>query len=78
MDVQMPEMDGFEAVAAIREMESHTGAHLPVIAVTANAMPGDKEQCLAAGMDGYVSKPIRVEQLMRALEEHQGTPRTTT
>ena len=74
MDVQMPEMDGFEATAAIREMEKSTGAHTPVIAMTAHAMGGYKERCLEAGMDGYVTKPIRRELLLQALAEFQGAP----
>jgi CheY-like chemotaxis protein len=69
MDVQMPEMDGFEATARIRERERETGAHLPIIALTAHAMKGDRERCMEAGMDGYVSKPIRAEDLFRAMEE---------
>ena len=68
MDVQMPEMDGFEATAAIRETEKKSGQHLPIIGLTAHAMKGDKERCLAAGMDGYVTKPIRVEDLIEAIE----------
>jgi CheY-like chemotaxis protein len=68
MDVQMPEMDGFEATAAIRARERQTGAHVPVIAMTANAMKGDREQCLEAGMDSYVSKPLRPEDLFAVLE----------
>jgi signal transduction histidine kinase/CheY-like chemotaxis protein/HPt (histidine-containing phosphotransfer) domain-containing protein len=68
MDVQMPEMDGFEATAAIRETEKTSGKHLLIIALTAHAMKGDKERCLAAGMDGYVAKPIKIEDLVEAIE----------
>jgi CheY-like chemotaxis protein len=67
MDVQMPEMGGFEATAAIRAGERDGGAHLPIVAMTAHAMKGDEERCLAAGMDGYVSKPIHVERLMEVI-----------
>ncbi len=67
MDVQMPEMSGIEAAAAIRERERVTGAHLPIIAMTARAMAGDREQCLAAGMDAYLSKPVRTPQLFEAI-----------
>jgi two-component system sensor histidine kinase/response regulator len=69
MDIQMPEMDGFEATAAIRELEKQTGGHIPVIAMTAHAMTGYKERCLAGGMDGYVTKPIRYQTLLQVLEE---------
>jgi len=68
MDVQMPEMDGLEATAAIREREKTTGKHLPIIAMTANAMIGDKEHCLQTGMDGYVAKPLSAKDLFEAIE----------
>ena len=68
MDVQMPTMDGLEATAAIREREKCSGRHLPIIAMTACAMSGDRDRCLEAGMDGYVSKPIRMEELNQAIE----------
>ena len=67
MDVQMPEMDGFEATAEIRKKEKTTGKHIPIIAMTAHAMKGDRERCLKAGMDSYVSKPIRPDELFRAI-----------
>jgi len=68
MDVQMPEMDGFEATAAIRQKEEASGLHLPIIAMTAHAMKGDRERCLAAGMDGYVAKPINPNELFETVE----------
>jgi signal transduction histidine kinase/DNA-binding response OmpR family regulator/ligand-binding sensor domain-containing protein len=68
MDVQMPEMDGFAATSAIRVKESRTGSHIPIIAMTAHAMTGDRERCLAAGMDGYVSKPIHGKELFEAID----------
>jgi two-component system sensor histidine kinase/response regulator len=68
MDVQMPEMDGFEATAAIRQKERAKGTHVPIIALTAHAMKGDRERCLAGGMDGYVSKPVQAEELIKAVE----------
>jgi PAS domain S-box-containing protein len=70
MDVQMPVMDGLEATTAIRAREKETGERVPIIAMTAHAMKGDREQCLAAGMDGYVAKPIRSEELLAALEKY--------
>jgi two-component system sensor histidine kinase/response regulator len=70
MDVQMPEMGGLEATVAIREREKSTGDHLPIVAMTAGAMQGDQEKCLAAGMDGYISKPVRAQELIEIVEEH--------
>jgi CheY-like chemotaxis protein len=70
MDLQMPEMDGFEATAVIREKEKHSGTHQSVIALTAHAMKGDRERCLAAGMDWYLSKPIRPEELDDLLQAY--------
>jgi two-component system, sensor histidine kinase and response regulator len=72
MDVQMPEVDGFEATAAIRRNEKTTGAHIPIIAMTAHAMQGDKERCLLTGMDAYVSKPINVDELFAVIESVLG------
>jgi PAS domain S-box-containing protein len=69
MDVQMPEMDGIEATGALRARESHTGHHQPVIAMTALVMQGDRERCLAAGMDGYLTKPIRPRALDEVLDQ---------
>ena len=76
MDVQMPDMDGFQATAAIRDGEKTSGGHLPIVALTAHALKGDMERCLASGMDAYLSKPIRAQDLDRALAEAlaNGTP----
>ncbi|HYL75819.1 MAG TPA: response regulator, partial [Bryobacteraceae bacterium] len=68
MDIQMPEMDGYEATAAIRAREAHTGAHLPIVALTAHAMKGDGDHCLATGMDAYLPKPMHAEQLYELLD----------
>ena len=67
MDVQMPEMDGFEATAAIRASEQISGKHIPIVAMTAHAMNGDRERCLAVGMDAYISKPFQLEELRQAI-----------
>ena len=80
MDVQMPEMNGWEATAAIRARESQFGVHTPIVAMTAHALKGDQERCLAAGMDGYVSKPIRsdilIAEMERCLSATQTSPKT--
>jgi CheY-like chemotaxis protein len=68
MDIQMPHKDGIEATAAIRGKEATTGKHLPIIALTAHAMKGDRERCLSAGMDGYISKPIRSRELFETID----------
>jgi PAS domain S-box-containing protein len=68
MDIQMPGMDGFEATKRIREKEKLSGKHIPIVAMTAHALKGDQERCVAAGMDGYVSKPIRTSELLSAIE----------
>jgi two-component system sensor histidine kinase/response regulator len=68
MDVQMPEMDGFQATAAVRAMGN--GSYVPIIALTAHAMAGDEEKCLAAGMDGYLAKPLELAALVQAVEQY--------
>jgi CheY-like chemotaxis protein len=81
MDVQMPEMNGWDAAIAIRNREKLTGEHLPIIALTAGAMDGDREKCLAAGMDDYIAKPFRAETLLQVLEAQtdkaSGAPRVS-
>jgi len=74
MDVQMPDMDGFEATAAIREQERETKAHIPIVAMTAHAMKGDRERCLEAGMDAYIAKPVRAKELLDLIEQLTGSP----
>jgi CheY-like chemotaxis protein len=69
MDVQMPVMTGLEATEAIRRTERGSGRRIPIIAMTAHAMKGDRELCMASGMDGYLSKPIRLKDLLEALEK---------
>jgi signal transduction histidine kinase/ActR/RegA family two-component response regulator len=69
MDVQMPEMDGFQATAAIRSREKQSGAHIPIIAITGFAMKGDRQRCLDAGMDDYLSKPLRSKELFEVVEQ---------
>ncbi|MBA3271961.1 MAG: response regulator [Acidobacteria bacterium] len=72
MDLEMPEMGGLEATQTIRRIEAANGGHVPIIAVTAHAMTGDREKCLSFGMDGYVSKPIRRADLLAELERCLG------
>jgi two-component system, sensor histidine kinase and response regulator len=72
MDVQMPEMNGLEATETIRKAEKVTGRHVPIFAMTAHAMKGDEERCISAGMDGYLKKPIRIEELQLILDEVAG------
>jgi PAS domain S-box-containing protein len=74
MDVQMPEMDGFEATAAIRAWERSSGGRTPIVAMTAHALKGDQQRCLDAGMDGYVSKPIRSDELFATIEKLLSIP----
>jgi two-component system sensor histidine kinase/response regulator len=74
MDVQMPEMDGLEATIAIRQREKKSGKHVPIIAMTAHAMVGDRELCLKAGMDGYVTKPLDVGDLFAVIDDLVHSP----
>ena len=74
MDVQMPNLDGFSATQKIREKEKESGGHIPIIAMTAHAMKGDRERCLEAGMDDYISKPISAEKLLRSMQTLAGKP----
>ncbi|MDQ6809502.1 MAG: response regulator, partial [Verrucomicrobiota bacterium] len=69
MDIQMPEMDGFEATRLIRELQTAHGTHTPIVAMTAHALAGDRERCLAGGMDGYISKPLTKEKLLQTIAE---------
>jgi CheY-like chemotaxis protein len=74
MDIQMPEMDGLEATEAIRRSERHSGIHTPIVAMTAHVLQGDRERCLEAGMDEYLSKPVRARRLFEAIEAMVGGP----
>ena len=69
MDVQMPEIDGLAVVTMLRQREQQTGTHMPIIAMTAHAMDGDRERCMQAGTDSYISKPFRVAELFAAIEQ---------
>jgi CheY-like chemotaxis protein len=77
MDVQMPNMSGLEATAAIRALERDTGKHVPIVAMTAHAMKGDQDRCLEAGMDAYVSKPIRPDHVMDVIAQVTSAPGET-
>jgi two-component system sensor histidine kinase/response regulator len=68
MDVQMPEVDGFEATRMVREFEKSTGGHIAIVAMTAHAMKGDRERCIEAGMDDYIAKPVQFKELAEALQ----------
>jgi CheY-like chemotaxis protein len=77
MDVQMPEMDGFEATRIVREFEKSTGGHIAIVAMTAHAMKGDRERCIEAGMDDYIAKPVQSRELAKALQRALSRPSTT-
>jgi CheY-like chemotaxis protein/HPt (histidine-containing phosphotransfer) domain-containing protein len=72
MDLQMPELNGLDATQAIRDLETRTGARVPIVALTAHALQGDRERCLAAGMDGYLSKPVDADELIATVERFAG------
>ena len=74
MDVQMPVMDGLEATRCIRKRELETGKHVPIIALTAHAMKGDRERCLEAGMDAYVAKPVQKQELLHIIYQYSTPP----
>jgi CheY-like chemotaxis protein len=78
MDIQMPLMSGFEATRLIRAREITSGRHTPIIAMTANAMAGDREKCLESGMDAYISKPINIAELFETIEKLLSTPIETS
>ncbi|HAA04384.1 MAG TPA: hypothetical protein DCE18_13655 [Syntrophobacteraceae bacterium] len=76
MDIQMPDLDGLETARAIRKLEVGSGRHIPIIALTAHALHGDRERCFEAGMDDYISKPIRTDNLLKIIEKWAiGSPR---
>jgi two-component system, sensor histidine kinase and response regulator len=76
MDIQMPEMDGYEATGKIRELEKPKMSHIPIIAMTAHAMKGDRDKCLSAGMDEYVTKPISMKSLLEAMRKFNFNPKS--
>jgi CheY-like chemotaxis protein/HPt (histidine-containing phosphotransfer) domain-containing protein len=78
MDLQMPEMDGFEATREIRAREAALGGHIPIVALTAHALKGDRERCLGAGMDAYLSKPVRADELCEAIEQVAGAAQSVS